>query len=210
MDLWISECKNSNQKGITQAVVLGPCARCQEPWMKKKPLEFVSRTVGLELKHHSKMHQVQCHGSSWRILVSSHPAGKPRDFRKLRFGLMEYSGQSRKVCISNSDPKVNTCVKTRNGKKGQDRENRSKVSLFTLASCLKSVVIISWVLLTDRRTPEWWGSLPTPSVPQEERWYFFSLVLRGEDGSHRLGFLFRWEGAQTLLLTALLDSMTTS
>lgn len=96
--------------------------------------------------------------------------------------------------------------KLETARKGRDGKTRNKISLLVLASCLKPAIIMSWVLLTDH------GELLNDRAPCQRRLFHgkkdgvssHSLILQGEDGSHRLGFLFRREGWQTRVLTALI------
>lgn len=96
---------------------------------------------------------------------------KLRDFRRLDSGLIEFSGGGREVNVSNSDLRVNTCLKTGNSKKGWDGKTRNKISLLILASCLKPAIIMSWVLLTDH------GELLNDQAPCQHR-----LFHRKKDG----------------------------
>lgn len=88
------------------------------------------------------------------------------------------------VYISNPDFKVSTCIKIGDGKKGQDGNTKN---IFSPSFHFGFLPKISHneLDLNNRswRTPEWLGSLPKQSVPQEERLGFFSLTLYGEDDS---------------------------
>lgn len=141
-----------------------------------------------------------CSGPGIQAVVIS-SCWKPRDFRKLSSGLIEYLGGGRKVYISNSNLRVNTCVKIGNSKKGRDGKTRNKFSLLILASCIKPAIIMSWVLLADHEDSWMIGLIANAarSTGRKNGISFHSLVLQGEDGSHSLDFLLRGEESQTSL-----------
>lgn len=132
----------------------------------------------------------------------SSPCWKPQDFRKLSSGLIEYLGGGRKVYISNSNLRVNTCVKIGNSKKGRDGKTRNKFCLLMQdVSCIKPAIIMSWVLLADHEDSWMIGLIANAarSTGRKNGISSHSLVLQGEDGSHSLDFLLRGEESQTSL-----------
>lgn len=124
-----------------------------------------------------------------------------RPFGKLGFKLIDCS--CRGVYTSNPDLRFSTCVKIGDGKKEQDGKTKN---IFSQSFHFGFLPKISHneLDLNNRswRTPEWLGSLPKLSVPQEERFRFLpthsvymvrmilcakaGFIIQGESGISRL------------------------